>query len=157
MRSVTAQTTMFQRWQVLILIVSPLIFMNGCLMVTSTTIEEGRPIDEAKVKQIVIGQTKRRDVYELFGPPHSQFQGQVEFKEGSLRGFFSHIENRYLSSLDDRHYAMLYRFVTSKAEFTGGTAVVVTLANTKGTIKSDELLLLLEKETDMVVDVAYRK
>jgi hypothetical protein len=52
---------------------------------------------------------------------------------------------------------MLYQFTTSKVRIAGGFAIVVAFRNTEGTIKSDELLLLLEKGTDIVVDVAYRK
>jgi hypothetical protein len=133
-----------------------ILLFTGCVMVTGR-IKEGREVDEAKVKQIVIGKTKRSDIYKLFGTPHSQFRGQVEFKEGSLRGFFSHMENRYLSSIDDKHYVMLYRFTTSAGKGTGGTIVVVTFGDIEMETKSDELMLLLEQGTDTVVDVAYHK
>jgi len=146
-----------RRWNILIWAVVLLASVSGCLFFGDGKMEEGKPIDEAKVNQIIIGKTKRSDIYQLLGTPHSQFQGQVELKEGSLRGFFSHTENRYLSSLDDNHYAMLYQFTTLKVRIAGGFAIVVAFRNTEGTIKSDELLLLLEKGTDIVVDVAYRK
>jgi hypothetical protein len=121
---------------------------SGCLFYATGKVEEGKTIDAAKVKQIVIGMTTRGEVYELLGTPHSQFQGQVELKEGSLQGLFSHIQNRYLSSLDDEHYAMLYRFTTTRGKITAGTAIVLGYSNQQYTIQSDELLILFDKKTE---------
>ena len=148
--------SVLRRGDVLLWIAVLLTSMSGCV-VMSGKIEEGKQIDEAKVNQIVIGKSRRSDVYKLFGTPHSQFRGQVEFIEGRVGVFFSHVGNRYLSSLDDNHYAMLYRFTTSQVGIVMGSIVVVMFQNVKETIKSDELLLLLDKETNIVVDVAYRK
>jgi hypothetical protein len=134
-----------------------LVLMSSCFYVGGERVIEGRRIDPTKVSQIIIGKSSRSNVYQLLGPPHSQFQGQVEFQEGSLRGFFAHMENRYLSSLDDNHYVILYRFVTTEGRAVGGTAIVVTIADTKIALKSDELLILLDKATDVVVDMAYIK
>lgn len=116
-------------------------------------VQSGRPLDEQAIKRIVIGQTTRSDVFNLLGTPHSMFQGQVEFREAQLLPLYLHNENRYLSSIDDVHYAVFYRFSKSLSTST----LVVVVSNSAVRIMSDELLLLLNRNTNVVDDVAYRK
>lgn len=123
--------------------------------------EHGSPIDEDKLNSIVIGKTTRSDVFKLLGTPHSMFQGQAEFQEGyvvfSLGQFYSHNQNRYLSSLDDQHYALLYRYGTTSSKSTLTYIMLNTSSNTRIRIRNDELLILFDKATDVVSDIAYLK
>lgn len=89
--------------------------LAGCVF-SSSTVEIGKPLQDAQAAQIEIGKTTRSDLFRSLGTPHSLFQGQPEFKEKVSTGhetlgappsfwyseFWSHSNNRYLSSLDDR-------------------------------------------------------
>jgi hypothetical protein len=132
------------------------VLVSGCILFGGGS-TEGIPIDPTKVDQIVIGKTTRSEVYKLFGTPHSQFQGRAEFIQGSLRGYFSHTENRILESIDENHYAMLYQSTSTEQKSFTGILAVVGIQKTTIAIHSDELLLLLDKKTNIVTDVAYRK
>lgn len=147
---------------------SILALVSGCYF-AGTKVTRGNEIEGAAISRIVIGKTTQRDVFALFGTPHSIFQGQQEFEESQAIGFghlhpfafYSHKENRYLSTLNDNQYAILYRFNESSAR-----SLVITLppivpvighANTDITIRTDELLLFLNKDTKIVEDAAYPK
>lgn len=134
-----------------------IVMISGCGSYSNVTVNKGRPIDENKIKQIVLGKTTRSDVFDLLGTPHSMFQGQVEFKNAELIGLYLHVENRYLTSLDDRHYAMLYRFSKSLSETIGIFTIVIVTRDTQISLKLDELLVLINIESNIVEDVAYRK
>lgn len=130
--------------------------LSGCFKY-NMTVERGAPLNDEAIKEIVIGKTTRSDIFKLLGTPHSIFHNQAEFTEGySIMGY-STVQNRYLSSLDENHYAFLYRFGKASSKTTRGVAVVVNVANTQVKIASNELLLLINKETDIVDDVSYRK
>jgi len=134
----------------------------GCFSYSTTTVEKGKPLDQAAISRIVIGQTTRSDVFALLGTPHSVFEGQVEFREDQGVGFDPHLfysykDNRYLSSIDGQHYAMLYRFGKASGTTVVLAPVVVTYRGADARINTDELLLLVDKTTNVVDDVAYRQ
>jgi hypothetical protein len=118
-----------------------------------TTVTTGRPLDEKAIGGIVIGQTTRSDIFKALGAPHSIFQGQAEFTEAKLLPLYFHSQNRYLSTIDDRHYALLYRFGTGRT----ATTLILVVSDTKVDIRSDEVLLMMNRQTDVVEDVAYRR
>ena len=135
-----------------------ILMIVGCVQMTRTsTSEHGLPINETRINEIVIGKTTRSDLFKLLGTPHSIFQGQTEFVEGysipAINQYYSHVQNRYLSSLDERHYAFLYRFGKTSSIST----CILSSTNSKIKIRSDEFLLLIDKKTNIVDDVAYRK
>lgn len=137
-----------------------IVMTSSCAYSThDISVKKGIPIDQSAINQIVIGKTTRSDVFKLLGTPHSIFHGQVEvgFVEGEAVPYYSYIENRPLSSIDDKHYALLYRFGKLSAKSTSKTITIVHYRNTQVSIKSNELLLFINKETDIVDDVAYRK
>jgi len=134
-----------------------LVLTSSCYYHFTSTAEVGAPIDQDTVNQIVIGKTTKSEIFKLFGTPHSIFQGQVEFLKAEMTGFYSQVENRFLTSLDEKHYAMFYRFGKSSGKFTLASIFVITRGDTQVKIRSDELLLLFNKETNIVEDVAYRK
>jgi hypothetical protein len=136
-----------------------LLAMCGCAS-THVTTELGSPIDDQAVSQIVIGKTTRSEVFKLLGTPHSIFEGQAEFQEGyatyMMGEYYSYLENRHLSGINDRQYAILYRFRKTATNSSTKVGVVVNWKNVATTIKTDELLIFVDKETDIVADVAYR-
>ncbi|HXK30285.1 MAG TPA: hypothetical protein VJ646_18725 [Candidatus Binatia bacterium] len=134
-----------------------LVGLPGCVAHHSTTIEVGKSPDERAVSQITIGKTTRSDLFRTLGTPHSIFQGQVEFKKTQLVGFFLHSENRFLTTWNDKQYAVLYRAGKVEGREVVVSAVIITVGNTNVKVQSDELLLFLNKDTHIVEDFAYRK
>ena len=144
--------------------------VGGCVGYSSSKVIRGKPIDEAAVGRIEIGKTTRSELFRDLGPPHSIFKGQVELHDtdamlllGSMplhlfpyHEYYSHSENRYLSSVDDLHYAMLYKFSELSGRNTRASIFVVTVSDTELKIATDELLLLIDSKTHVVDDVAYR-
>jgi hypothetical protein len=128
---------------------------GGCVAHSRVTLKRGVPLDQNAIQRIEIGKSTRSEVFKLMGTPHSMFQGQVELKQAQFTGmgFYRHLENRFLTTLDDEHYAMLYRFDKSSTKST----IVLVVDFTNISIQTDELLLLLNRKTDVVDDVAYRK
>jgi hypothetical protein len=126
------------------------ILSAGC--VRSVTAETGMEIDPEKVFEIKIGETTRSQVFQLLGMPHSIFQGQAEFTEiHDLGEWYAHGSSRYLSSIDDDHIALLYRFSRASSK----TTVKICSSKTKIKINADELLLLVDKKSSVVTEVAY--
>ena len=136
-----------------------LLLASGCgLVFVDSTVEEGKPLNAEKIGQIVIGQTTRSEVFRLIGAPHSMFQGDLEFQEKLVLGnFYLHTQKRKLSTLDDQHYAILYRAGKVTGQTRVGYAVLVTIGKEKATIRTDELLLILNKQTNVVEDVGYEQ
>ena len=143
----------------------------GCVYIGHTE-RMGRPIDQDAISRIVIGMTTRSEVIKLLGLPEGQFAGQVSFTDSNYMSlgsgkFYRHVANRYLDSLDDKHYAMLYRVNRSSGqswEFgepfgrpTKRPSTMITISHADSRFMTDELLLLVTKDTDIVEDFAYRK
>lgn len=124
---------------------------------TNMSVEAGNRIDESALRKMIIGKTTRSDVFALLGPPHSIFENQSEFVESHSIMGYSTVQNRYLSSLDDEHYALLYRSSKASSKSTQGFALVVYFKDTQTKISSSEVLLLFNKETDILDDIAYSK
>ncbi len=137
-----------------------IIMISSCVKMY-TTAEHGIQMNETVINEIVIGKTTRSELFKLLGTPHSIFQGQAEFTEGysihSINEYYSHEQNRYLSSIDEGHYAFLYRFGKTSSKSTAVFVVLISSRNTHIKIRSDELLILIDKKTNIVDDVAYRK
>ncbi|MCI0557022.1 MAG: hypothetical protein MN733_00890 [Nitrososphaera sp.] len=148
----------------IMVVVGMLGFTNGCYY-ASTTITRGKGLEEAALTRIVIGKTTQSDLFKLFGTPHSIFQGQQEFKESQAIGFwhlhpftfYSYKEDRYLTTLRDDQYAILYRFSESAGQSLMLHGIVIGYQGTDMRIQADELLLFLNKETKIVEDAAYPK
>jgi hypothetical protein len=158
---ITPRSLMEQwRMQVVWFVSGLLLLLSGCLSYSNMTVTKGKPLNQSGINQIVVGRTTRSDVFKLMGAPHSIFQGQVEFKRSEFLSDYSwsyfDSENRFLTSLGDKHYAMLYRFGRSSGTSVGIAPLVVTYRNTDVAIQSDELLLFFNKQTDVIENVAYR-
>ena len=133
-----------------------ILIINGCVSI-STTAEIGEPLDVKAIQKIVIGETTKSDIFKTMGTPHSIFQNQAEFTESySIQGY-STVQNRQLSAIDDNHYAFLYRFTLSSSITEETNTVFVKIKDTTIRIRTNELLLLFDKRTNIVDDVAYRK
>lgn len=126
--------------------------VSGCVYYGTHTAEKGRPLSTEAVHQIIIGKTTRTDILKTFGPPHSIFQGQGELLTAERIGWYRYVETRLVSSIDEQHYAMLYRFGTSSAS----SLVVLVAGTSQASIQADELLIFLNKASNVVSDVAYR-
>jgi len=135
--------------------------LAGCVLYSDTSFERGAPVDPRALAQISIGRTTQSEVFRLLGTPHSMFEGQVRFQEvramGVMDSFFLHKDDRYLTSLDEKHTAMLYRFAQDTGTSVRASAVIVTYQGTNITLKTDELLLLINKDSRVVDDIAYRR
>lgn len=145
-----------------VLPLSVFVFLAGCVEYSKTTITRGKPIEEATASRIVIGRTTRSEIFSMLGVPHSIFEGQVQFhQDESIRFdptlFYRYAEQRYLASLDDEHYALLYRFSESKGRTLALTPILVSYRSARVSLNVDELLLLVNKKTQIVDDVAYRR
>jgi hypothetical protein len=147
---------MYNPGKMILLQILSISIVVGCASMKMTA-EVGDKIDEDAVQQMVIGKTTRSDVFALLGTPHSIFENQAEFTEGYSVMGFSTVQNRYLSSLGDDRYALLYRFAETSSKSTLGYVVFVSFWDTQIKVGSDELLLLFSKDTDILEDVAYRK
>ncbi|HXK30284.1 MAG TPA: hypothetical protein VJ646_18720 [Candidatus Binatia bacterium] len=132
----------------------------GCVYTGRTEIS-GRAFNQDALNQITIGKTTRADVIKLFGLPDSMFVGQARLVDAKyfagIGRFYLHIEDRYLTSLDDKHYAVLYRFSKLSGQSHRVTLGTLSSGNTAVRINSDEILLIINKDTDIIEDIAYRK
>lgn len=139
-----------------------LLMAVGCVAFgrTTTHIEHGTPIDSTRVDQIVIGQTTRADLFKWFGPPHSMFNGEAELVNYENVGFYSYSKNRQLATLDEDQYALLYRFDETDARTKVNILIVPFFQNAESSNQvsfgGDELLVLLNRNTHVVTDVAWR-
>lgn len=124
----------------------------GCIFYSKHSVERGKSLDEQAVHRIVIGKTTRTDILNVFGPPHSIFQNQGELLTAERVGWYRYVETRMLGSIDEQHYAMLYRFGRSAAR----SIVILPVETSDATIKADELLIFLNKTSNIVSDVGYR-
>lgn len=147
----------------LVLVVIASVF--GCVSYSSITEKVNTPIDDSAVRRIVVGETTLSEIYRLFGPPHSIFQGQVELKENKVLPlepgmYYSHGSNRYLTSIDENYIAVLYRFGES-----GGRSLafapapfVAVYRNTEVTLRGNEVLIFVDKAQPHIVrDIAFHK
>ncbi len=157
----------YTRWRKVLAIAvasSILAAANGCYY-ASTTVTRGKSLEAAALNRIVIGKTTQRELFNLLGTPHSIFQGQQEFKESQAIGFrhfhpfafYSYKENRYLTTLHDDQYAILYRFGESSGKSLMLYPIVIGYQGTDMSIQTDELLLFLNKDTKIVEDAAFPK
>jgi len=145
--------------------VLPVLSVLGCVFYHEQVIDHGTPISEAAIKQLVIGRTGRSEVFKLLGPPHSIFRGQVELQQGAVAGvqpfglgaYYMHLGNRFLTTLAERQYAVLYRFRQSTSSASATTVILVATGRQTVKISADELLLLFNQDNDLLEDVAYRK
>jgi hypothetical protein len=124
----------------------------GCIFYNTYTAEKGTALDQQSVQQIVIGKTTRADILKSFGPPHSIFQGQGELLVAEHVGWYRYAETRQLTSFDEQHYALLYRFGVSSAR----SVLVFVVGQSDASIKAEELLIFINKKSHIVSDVAYR-
>ena len=131
--------------------------LGGCVSYETMKAVKGRPLSSQAIQQIEIGKTSRSDIFRLLGTPHSIFEGQAEFQEAQQVGYYSHRESRTLSSLGDGQYALLYRFGATSDRTLGASAVVVSYRSQTIQLHTNELLILVDKRTNIVSDVAYRK
>lgn len=122
----------------------------------------GDPLDQEAVRRIVIGKTTRDDVFRLLGPPRSIVDGQADFERSisipwgaGERTVYSVTENRFLRSVGDDYYVMVYRY-----DKVSGRGLVITPGGTGYrdidlTVRGDELLVIMRKDTGVVADIAY--
>lgn len=139
-----------------------LLVVTSCVEYSKTTIIKGNPLEEATVDRIVIGRTTRSEVFSMLGAPHSIFEGQVQFHEAesiefNSALFYRYAEERYLTSLDNEHYALLYRFREARGRTLTLAPILVTYRDARASLNVNEILLLVNKRTHIVEDVAYRK
>ncbi|MHC4416187.1 MAG: hypothetical protein ACYS0G_12975 [Planctomycetota bacterium] len=129
----------------------------ACHTYTATTrIERGTRIDEGKVAQIEVGRSTRGDVFRLFGAPHSEFSGGATVWTAEHVGFYSYAEGRPVDSMDANHYALLYRFATTDTHITQKTGTWSSSTEHAARFLGDELLIILDKQSHTVRDVAHR-
>ncbi|MCI0560200.1 MAG: hypothetical protein MN733_17060, partial [Nitrososphaera sp.] len=69
----------------------------------------------------------------------------------------SYKENRYLTTLSDDQYAILYRFGESSGKSLMLYPIVIGYQGTDMSVQTDELLLFLNTHTKIVEDVAFPK
>jgi hypothetical protein len=124
------------------------------------SVKKGSPISDEAVAQLKIGETSRADVFKLLGPPHSMFEEQASLAEFHAFRFFgpggpgvAQGETRQLGSLSRDQYALLYRFASASAS----SAFVVVVGQTNVKIGADELLLLFNRNTNILQELAYRR
>jgi hypothetical protein len=70
------------------------------------------------------GTTTRADVFAWFGPPHSIFKEHAAILSGESVGYYSYFHERALTSVDDAHYGMLYRFGEASARSVSSTFAI---------------------------------
>jgi hypothetical protein len=113
--------------------------------------ETGTRLAPEATRRIVVGKTTQDEVFHLFGPPHSIFEGQVE-----IRSFYLPLGNRFLATPNEKHYGVLYRFDRMSSSFSLAHVYVVGHGKVQTKVQGDELFLLIDKTTGVVEDVAYR-
>jgi hypothetical protein len=133
------------------------LFQSECFISDKTVVERGAPIDSEALSKIQIGKTTRSEIFSLLGSPNSIIDGQSTLWSGELINYYGYIESREISSLDDKHYAFLYKFNKSQAKEKTTFVVIIGARSNKISIKGDELLIIFNKNTNIVEDLAYRQ
>lgn len=138
--------------------------LGGCVL-SATTITSGVPLDPVALSQIRLGKTTGTEVMRLLGPPHSIIRGNAQFREAggldypapsgplSSRGYYSYAKDRQFSSLDDKHYALFYKYGKTRARSRGFRIAGIT-GRREVRVGGEELLIILDVERDVVTDVA---
>jgi len=133
-----------------------LAFVSGCSISTSTTkIESGTPLNRDFLARIKPGVTTGNEVMRMLGPPHSIIRGQAQFLEVGGGAYFSYTERRQLSSLDDKQYALFYRYGRTDVR-TIGVEFFGERENQRVRHGGEELLVIVDERSDVVVDYATR-
>ncbi len=139
-----------------------LLMATGCITFGryTTHVEHGAPLDPKRVEQIVIGDTTRADVFRWFGPPHSMFKDEAELFNYEHVGFYSYLRNRRLESIDEGSYVLLYLFretdAYTKIKIRAAPFSMQSEIDNEVTFAGDELMILLDRDTHVVTDVAWR-
>lgn len=126
--------------------------LGGCTWST-TTIDSRAPPDPAALSRIRIGETTADEVMRLLGPPHSIIRGSARFREVSAVGYHSYAQDRQLSSLDDEHYALFYKYGKARSHALLIEGITV---GRKLRFQGEELLIILDRARDVVTDVVSR-
>ena len=137
-----------------------LLLVGTALLGGCATTAVRAPLDPEALAQIKLGETTGAEVMRLLGPPHSIIRGSASFREAGSPGrclhgqYYSYARDRQLSSLDDEHYVLFYKY--SKTE---GRSIALCIADTSSErrrvrIESKELLIIVARDGDVVVDVA---
>lgn len=124
--------------------------------VSTTTIESQRALDPAALNRIAIGSTSVDEIYAWFGPPHSIVRGSGRFQEVAGHGYYSFVQDRQLSSLDDAHYALLYKYERARIRTTAPLRLGLE-QHDRMTFEGAELLVILDSTRDVVTDYALRR
>jgi hypothetical protein len=140
--------------------------LGGCASFT-TTVETRAPLDQRALARIIPDKTTGAEVARLLGPPHSIIRGSAHFRESG--GFFYYFvssaggaapnyfysQDRQLSSLDDKHYALLYKYAQASLRV---DAVLTTGGSQRSEMRfqGEELLIIIDSERDVVTDMAFR-
>jgi hypothetical protein len=123
--------------------------------VSTKKIESGTPLNRDSLARIKPGVTTGNEVMRMLGPPHSIVRGQAEFLEVGGGAYFSYAERRQLSSLDDEHYALFYRY--GRTDVRSRSVDVVGERETRRVRHGgEELLVIVDERSDVVVDYATR-
>jgi hypothetical protein len=138
------------RWVLLVI----LAFVGGC-SVSTKKIESGTPLNRDLLAQIKPGVTTGSEVMRMLGPPHSIIRGQAEFLEVSGGVYESHVERRRLSSLDDKQYALFYRYGRTDVH-TIGVEFIGESESQRVRHGGEELFVIVDEQSDVVVDYATR-
>ena len=101
------------------------------------------------------GVTTGNEVMRMLGPPHSIIRGQAQFLEVGGGAYFSYTERRQLSSLDDKQYALFYRYGRTDVR-TIGVEFFGERENQRVRHGGEELLVIVDERSDVVVDYATR-
>lgn len=144
-------------------LMAALIWSGGCSTFTSTA-ESRAPLKAEALAQIKIGQTTAAEVARMLGSPHSIVRGNAHFRESggpmyyclSPTGWsdpYTFSQERHLTSLDDAHYAFLYKYDKTQArsvslEFSGSTE------RRKVSFCGQEVLIILDNQRNVVTDMA---
>ena len=113
------------------------------------------PVSHSALVQISIGETTEAEITRLLGTPHTTFD-EIGVTD-QLDALFLYKANRYLRNLDDKHVGVLYRFTGDTGKSVRGIAVLVNSGGTNIAFKTDQLLLLINRETRVVDDIGYRR
>jgi hypothetical protein len=126
--------------------------LGGCVRIT-TTVETRASLKTEALSQIRLGETTGAEVMRLLGPPHSIIRGSARFREVGCLGYYSYAQDRQLSSLDDEHYALFYKCGRAKARSTA-LLIAGTIEGRNVRVQGEELLIILNEDTDVITDVA---
>ncbi len=138
-----------------------LALLGGCTWST-ITVESGAPPDPAALSRIRLGETTGTEVMRLLGPPHSIIRGSARIYDvgdralrhgSSIPEYYSYARERQLSSLDDEHYALFYKYWRE----TRSDALLIARISKQREVRfqGEELLIILDNEKDVVTDVGF--